>query len=79
MTKINFQQKLQINAIENKKDWRIYGDKRWIWKLKYEDGRFLNNDRKDNEIIIIRGENSILKNEINKLEEQIKNRIKIKW
>ena len=42
-------------------------------KLKYEDGRFLNNDRKDNEIIIIRGENSILKNEINKLEEHIKN------
>ena len=42
-------------------------------KLKYEDGRFLNNDRKDNEIIIIRGENSILKNEINKLEENIKN------
>ena len=30
-------------------------------KLKYEDGRFLNNDLKDNEIIIIRGENSILK------------------
>ena len=27
-------------------------------KLKYEDGRFLKNDRKDNEIIIIRGENS---------------------
>ena len=41
-------------------------------KLKYEDGRFLNNDRKDNEIIIIRGENSILKNEINKLEERVK-------
>ena len=41
-------------------------------KLKYEDGRFLNNDRKDNEILIIRGENSILKNEINKLEEKVK-------
>ena len=41
-------------------------------KLKYEDGRFLNNDRKDNEILIIRGENSILKNEINKLEERVK-------
>jgi hypothetical protein len=27
-------------------------------KFKYEDGRFLNNDRKDNEILILRSENS---------------------
>ena len=38
-------------------------------KLKYEDGRFLNNDRKENEIIIIRGENSNLKKTIKNLEE----------
>ena len=42
-------------------------------KLKYEDGRFLNNDRKDNEIIIIRGENSNLKKSIKNLEQQIIN------
>ena len=39
-------------------------------KLKYEDGRFLNNDRKDNEIIIIRSENSKLKNTIDELEKE---------
>ena len=42
-------------------------------KLKYEDGRFLKNDRKDNEIYIIRGENSNLKKSITKLEQQITN------
>ena len=41
-------------------------------KVKYEDGKFLNNDRKDNEIIILRKENSNLKREINKLKEEIK-------
>jgi hypothetical protein len=42
-------------------------------KVKYENGKFLNNDRKDNEIIILRRENSNLKKEINKLEEKSKN------
>ena len=37
-------------------------------KVKYEGGKFLDNDRKDNEIIIIRRENSVLKKEIVKLE-----------
>ena len=76
LTKINFQQKLQIDAMENKiEEYMEMEDEfeEMKAKLKYEDGRFLNNDRKDNEIIIIRGENSILKNEINKLEEHIKN------
>ena len=76
LTKTNFQQKLQIDAMENKiEEYMEMEDEfeEMKTKLKYEDGRFLNNDRKDNEIIIIRGENSILKNEINKLEEHIKN------
>ena len=76
LTKINFQQKLQIDAMENKiEEYMEMEDEfeEMKTKLKYEDGRFLNNDRKDNEIIIIRGENSNLKNEINKLEENIKN------
>ena len=75
LTKINFQQKLQIDAMENKiEEYMEMEDEfeEMKAKLKYEDGRFLNNDRKDNEIIIIRGENSILKNEINKLEEKNK-------
>ena len=42
-------------------------------KVRYEDGKFLDNDRKDNEIIILRRENSILKKTINKLEEKIDN------
>ena len=42
-------------------------------KVKYEGGKFLENDRKDNEIIIIRNENSTLKKEITKLETKNKN------
>ena len=38
-------------------------------KVKYEGGKFLNNDRKDNEIIILRQENSILKKEIEKYKD----------
>ena len=41
-------------------------------KVKYENGKFLNNDRKDNEIIILRRENSNLKKEISKIEEKTK-------
>ena len=37
-------------------------------KVKYEGGKFLDNDRKDNEIIILRSENSSLKKDIIKLE-----------
>ena len=42
-------------------------------KVKYEEGRFLNNDRKDNEILILRTENSNLKKEITKKENNSKN------
>ena len=42
-------------------------------KVKYEGGKFLDNDRKDNEIIIIRSENSSLKKEITKIELKNKN------
>ena len=38
-------------------------------KVKYEGGKFLNNERKDNEIIILRQENSKLKKEIKKYKE----------
>ena len=41
-------------------------------KVKYDGGKFLENDRKDNEIIILRRENSALKKEIDKLENKNK-------
>ena len=41
-------------------------------KLRYEDGKFMDNERKDNEIEILRKENSNLKNVINKLEKEKK-------
>jgi hypothetical protein len=39
-------------------------------KVRYEGGKFLENDRKDNEIMILRNENSKIKKEIKKLESQ---------
>ena len=39
-------------------------------KLKYEEGQFMDNDRKDNEIEILRRENSNLKKAIDKLEKE---------
>ena len=41
-------------------------------KVKYEGGKFLDNERKDNEIFILRAENSSLKKEIVKFEHSIK-------
>ena len=76
LTKINFQDKLQKDAMENKIGEYMEMEEEFEemkTKLKYEDGRFLNNDRKDNEIIIIRGENSNLKKSIKNLEQQIIN------
>ena len=44
-------------------------------KLKYENGKFLHNERKDNEIIILRTENTNLKKIIEKLEGKENNLI----
>ena len=76
ITKLYFQLKLQKDAMENKISEYMEMEEEFEemkTKLKYEEGRFLKNDRKDNEIIIIRGENSNLKQSIRKLEQQIKN------
>ena len=73
LTKIRLQDKLQKEAMENKiSEYMDMEDEfeEMKTKLKYEDGRFLNNDRKDNEIIIIRSENSKLKNTIDELEKE---------
>ena len=74
LTKIKFMNSLQKEAMENKIGEYIEMEEEYEemkTKLKYENGRFLNNDRKDNEILIIRSENSNLKKNIKKLEERI--------
>ena len=75
LSKIIFQQKLQKDAMECKIAEYVEMEEEFEEmkaKLKYEEGRFLKNDRKDNEIIIIRSENSNLKQGIKKLEQQVK-------
>ena len=76
LTKKIFQDKLQRDAMENKIGEYIEMEEEFEemkTKLKYEEGRFLDNDRKDNEILIIRTENSNLKKTLMKLENKIKN------
>ena len=41
-------------------------------KVRYEGGKFMDNDRKDNEIKILRRENSNIKREVKKMETKIK-------
>ena len=74
--KKNFHHTLQKEAMENKIGELMEMENQFEEmkeKLKYEDGRFLNNDRKENEILIIRSENTNLKNIIKDLENKIKN------
>ena len=62
--KIHFMHRLQREALENKiEEYMEMEDEfeEMKTKLKYEDGKFLENDRKDNEILIIRAENTKLK------------------
>ena len=80
LTKLNFINKLQKEAFENKIS--MYMDmedefEEMKVKLKYEEGRFLKNDRKDNEILILRSENSKMKKIIDDLEEKNKKLEKI--
>ena len=74
LSRIIFKKELQKNALENKvSEYMEMEDEfeEMKTKLKYEEGRFLKNDRKENEIIILRGENSNLKQSIQKHEEKI--------
>lgn len=52
------------DSLEIEKEFRVMKE-----KVKYEEGRFLSNERKENEIIIIRAENTILKKAILEFEE----------
>ena len=75
-----FQNKLQNEALENKigeyMDMEDEFEEMKV-KLKYENGRFLDNDRKDNEINILRQENVNLKNFIFEIEKREKEKDKI--
>ena len=74
--KKQFMFKIQKDALENKIRGYMEIEEEYEElkeKVRYEGGKFLNNDRKDNEIIILRRENSNLKKEINKIEEKNKN------
>jgi hypothetical protein len=76
LSKIVFQKQLQKDSLEIKMVEYIEMEEEFEemkTKLKYEEGRFLRNDRKDNEIKILRGENSNLKISIKEMEEKIKN------
>ena len=82
LVKKQYQNKIQKDSLEMKI--RAYAQIEEEYeelkaKVKYEDGKFLENDRKDNEIIILRRENSNLKKEIIKLEEEINDLEKIKF
>ena len=72
LLKREFQNKITIDTLENKLNTYVDIEKEYEElkeKLKYEGGKFLDNERKDNEIIILRQENSLLKKEIQKYEE----------
>ena len=75
-----FQKILQIDSLEYKIEEYMEMEEDFEEmkiKYKYENGRFLENDRKDNEIIILRQENTNLKNIISNLERDINEKNKI--
>ena len=76
-----FEYQIQINAFEDKiKIYKIIQKDHETLKekVKFYNGKFLDNERKDNEILILRQENEIIKkdiekfNKINKLNEDLK-------
>ena len=74
LSTIIFKKQIQMDVMENKISEYMEMEEEFEemkTKLKYEEGRFLKNDRKDNEIIIIRGENSNLKQSIKLLETKL--------
>ena len=67
-----FEYKIQNNVLEDKiKMYKIIYEEyeELKEKVKYVGGKFLDNEKKDNEILILRQENNILKKEIDKLDK----------
>ena len=74
--KLIFELNLKIDSLERKLNDFALMEKEFNdlkVKVKYDNGKFLENDRKENEILIIRTENSKLKNIINNLEKNVNN------
>ena len=74
--KLIFELNLKIDSLERKLYDFVLMEKEFNdlkVKVKYDNGKFLENDRKENEILIIRTENSKLKNIINNLEKNVNN------
>ena len=75
LTSLILKNKLQKKSLENQLDELIDIEREYEEmkiRFKYENGTFLNNDRKDNEINILRKENINLKNYISQNEEKWK-------
>ena len=67
----NYEYKFQMEVVQNSLDEYAKIEEEYEEmkeKFKYEKGKFLQNERKDNEIIILRAENTNLKKIIDKLE-----------
>ena len=69
----NYEYKFQMEVVQNSLDEYAKIEEEYEemkTKFKYENGKFLQNERKDNEIIILRAENTNLKKIIDKLESK---------
>ena len=74
--KIYFELLIERDSLKNKINYYMKIEenfKEMSEKLKYKNGHFLDNDRKENEIEILRRENSNIKKAIFKIEEENKN------
>ena len=74
----NFENKFQMEVVQSSLDEYAKIEEEFEemkTKFKYENGKFLQNERKDNEIIILRAENTNLKKLIEKLEHKENNLI----
>ena len=75
LTKTVFQNNLQKNSLEYKIGEYMQIEEEYEEmkvKFKYEEGKFMDNERKDNEIFILRSENTNLKKEIEQLSSKNK-------
>ena len=76
----NFLKQTKIDILENEIDSYIEMEEEFEEmkiKFKYQDGKFLNNEKKENEILILRAENSNLKKTILNKEKLIEEKDKI--
>ena len=74
LIKKNFLKQTKIDILENEIDSYIEMEEEFEEmkeKLKYENGKFLHNEKKENEILILRAENSNLKKIIDKNERTL--------